>query len=35
MDVPVEIITDDAWEAEDYKTRFLNVRVDYFGQLYF
>ena len=34
MDVPVELLADDAWSAEDDKTGFLNVGVDYFGRLY-
>ena len=35
MGVPVELLADDAWAAEDDKTGFLNVGVDCFGQLYF
>ena len=34
MDIPVELISDDAWAAEDDRTGFLNVGVDYFGRLY-
>ena len=34
MDVPVELLADDAWAAEEDKTRFLNVGVDCFGRLY-
>ena len=34
MNVPVELLADDAWAAEDDKTGFLNVGVDCFGQLY-
>ena len=34
MDVPVELLADGAWGAEDNKTGFLNVGVDCFGQLY-
>ena len=34
MDVPVELIADDAWAAEDYKTGFLSAEVDCFGRLY-
>ena len=34
MDVPVELLTDDALSAEDDKTGFLNVGVDCFGKLY-
>ena len=35
MDVPVRLLADDEWEAEDYKTGFLSFVVDCFGQLYF
>ena len=35
MDIPVELLADDACAFEDNKTSFLNVRVDCFGQLYF
>ena len=35
MDVPVELLADDAWAAGDDKTRFFNVGVDCFGWLYF
>ena len=31
MDVPVELLADDAWVAEYDKTGFLNVGVDCFG----
>ena len=34
LDVSVELLADDAWAAEDYKTDFLNVGVDCFGWLY-
>ena len=34
MDVPVKLLADDAWAAEDDKTGFLNVGVDCFGRLY-
>ena len=34
MDIPVELLADDAWAAEDDKTGFLNVVVDCFGRLY-
>ena len=33
MYVPVELLADDAWAAEDDKTGFLNVGMDFFGQL--
>ena len=32
-DVPVELLADYAWAAEDDKTGFLNVGVDCFGRL--
>ena len=35
MDVPVELLADDAWAAEYDKTGFFNVGVDCFGRLYF
>ena len=34
VDVPVELLADDVWAAENDKTDFLNVGVDCFGQLY-
>ena len=34
MDVPVELLADDSWAAEDDKTGLLNVGVDCFGRLY-
>ena len=34
MDVPIELLADDAGSAEDDKTGFLNVGVDCFFQLY-
>ena len=34
VDVPVKLLADDAWAAEDDKTGFLNVGVDCFGRLY-
>ena len=34
MDVPVELLADDTWSAEDDKTCVLNVVVDFFGQLF-
>ena len=34
MDVPVKLLADDEWEAEDVKTGFLNVGVDCFGRFY-
>ena len=34
MDVPVKLLADDAWSAEDDKTGFLNVGVYFFGGLY-
>ena len=34
MDVPVELLTDDAWAAEDDQTGLLDIGLDYFGQLY-
>ena len=33
MDVPVKLLVDDTWEAEDDKTGFLNVGVDCLGLL--
>ena len=33
IDVPVELLADDVWEAEDDKTGFFNVEVDTFDQL--
>ena len=35
MNVPVKLLADDAWAAEDDKTGFLNFGVDWFGTLYF
>ena len=34
MDVPVELLADDTWAAEENKKVFWNVGVDCFGQLY-
>ena len=34
MDVCVELLADDVWSAEDYKTGFLSVEVNIFDQLY-
>ena len=34
MDVPVELLTGDAWAAEDDKAGFLNVGMDCFGRLH-
>ena len=34
MGVPVKLLADYAWSAEDDKTGFLNVGVDISGQLY-
>ena len=34
MDVPVELLADDAWASEDDKTGFLTFGVDSFNQLY-
>ena len=34
MDVRVELLADDVWAAEDYKTYFLSVGVDIFNRLY-
>ena len=34
MDVCVELLTDDVWAAEYYKTGFLSVGVDIFDWLY-
>ena len=34
MYVPVKLLADYVWEAEDDKTDFLNVEVDSFDQLY-
>ena len=34
MNVPVELLPDDAWAAENDKTGFLNVGVDFFDRMY-
>ena len=34
MDVPVELLADDVWAAEDDKTCFLTVGVDIFDWFY-
>ena len=34
MNVPVKLLADDVWSAEDDKTGFLSVEVDSFYQLY-
>ena len=34
MDIRKELLADGVWAAEDDKTGFLNVGVDYFGRLY-
>ena len=34
MDVPVELLADYAWAAEDDETGFLNIVMDCFGRLY-
>ena len=34
MDVPIELLADDAWAAEDYKTGFLSVGVGILEQLF-
>ena len=34
MDVPVKLLADDPWTAEDNKKGFLNVGLDCFGRLY-
>ena len=34
MDVPVKLLAYAVWAAEDDKTGFLSVGVDFFGQLY-
>ena len=34
IDVSVELLSDDVWEAEDHKTGFLSVEVDIFDQLF-
>ena len=34
MDVPVELLVDDVWTAEDDRTGFLSVGVDIPDQLY-
>ena len=34
MSVYIELLADDVWAAEDYKTGFLNVGVDIFDRLY-
>ena len=34
MDVCVELLADDVWAAEDYKTIFLSVGVDIFDRIY-
>ena len=35
MEIPIELLPDDAWAAEDDKTGLLNVGVDCFGLLHF
>ena len=35
LDVPVELLADDAWAAEDYKTGFLSVEVNSFESIIF
>ena len=35
MDVCVELLVDDVWAAENLKTGFLSVVVDFFYRLYF
>ena len=35
IDVRVELLVDDVWEAEDDKTGFLSVGVDIFDRLFF
>ena len=35
MDLPIELLAEDAWASEDDKTCILNVGVDCFGPLYF
>ena len=34
MDVGIELLADDAWAAEAYKTGFMSVGVDIFDRLY-
>ena len=34
MNVPVELLSDDVWAAEDDKTGLLSVEVDIFDRLY-
>ena len=34
MDVRLELLADDIWEAEDDKTGFLSVEVDGFDRLF-
>ena len=34
MDVPIELLTDDIWAAEDDKAYFLSVGVDMFDRFY-
>ena len=34
MDVPVKLLADDAWSAEDYKTDFFSVGVDSFDRFF-
>ena len=34
MDACVELLADDVWSAEDYKTGFLSVGVDISDRLY-
>ena len=34
MDVPIELLADDAWTDEDDKTGFLSVGVDSFDWLF-
>ena len=35
MDVPVKLIAEDVWVAEDDKTGFLSVGVDSFESIFF
>ena len=35
MDVPVGLLADDAWSAEDDKTSFLSAGVDIFESIIF
>ena len=34
MDIPIKLLADDVWAAEDNKTGFLKVGVDFSALLY-